>query len=125
MKLKENEMKIDASMIVAVTGLVIAIGGVVGTYISTKLAARKNELDTVTTRLQANIDAVDKDNARLRSRLDEVESDNTELRALLREFEKERSSNLRRIEVLECQVADLEAQLVALGQTPVTRKGSC
>lgn len=117
-----NKMTFDASIIIAITGLVVGIGGVIGTMINAKLSAHKDELGIATTRLQQAIDKTNADNDRLRARIDEIERDNSELRALIREMERERSSNLRRIEILECQVADLEKQLTDAGITPVTKR---
>ena len=114
----------EPSFIIAITGLVIAIGSVIGSYINSKIAARKNELDVVTTRLQASIDQAIKDNDRLRQRIDDVEKDNLELRGLIRIMEAERRVNVKRIEILEDQVAALEEQLLKAGITPVTKKGN-
>ena len=113
----------EPDFIIAITGLLLSIGSVIGIYIDSKITARKNELDTVTTRLQAGIEQVNKDNDKLRQRIDDVEKDNLELRAVIRTMEAERRANVKRIEVLEDQVAVLENQLLAAGITPVTKKG--
>ena len=113
----------EPDFIIAITGLLLSIGSVIGIYINSKITARKNELDTVTTRLQAGIEQVNKDNDKLRQRIDDVEKDNLELRAVIRTMEAERRANVKRIEVLEDQVAALENQLLAAGITPVTKKG--
>lgn len=115
----------DPSLIIALTGLIVSLGSVAGAWFSSRIAARKNELDAVTTRMQAAIDQVGRDNERLRVRIDELEADNAEMRKTIRDLEKERSSNLKRIDQLECQVAELEAQLTAAGITPATKKGDC
>jgi len=113
----------EPDFIIAITGLLLSIGSVIGIYINSKITARKNELDTVTSRLQAGIEQVNKDNDKLRQRIDDVEKDNLELRAVIRTMEAERRANVKRIEVLEDQVAALEDQLLKAGITPVTKKG--
>ena len=72
--------------------------------------------------MQAGIEQVNKDNDKLRQRIDDVEKDNLELRAIIRTMEAERRANVKRIEILEDQVAALENQLIAAGITPVTKK---
>ena len=113
----------EPDFIIAITGLLLSIGSVIGIYINSRITARKNELDTVTSRLQTSIEQAIKDNDKLRLRIDDVEKDNLELRAVIRTMEVERRSNIKRIEILEDQVAALEDQLFKAGITPVTKKG--
>ena len=112
----------DPSLLIAITGLIVSIGGVIGALMSSRVSARKNELDAVTSRLQSSIDHVTAENDRLRRRLDEVEQDNIRLHSQIAAYEIERLSNLRRIALLEQQVASLEQQLTDLDITPVTKK---
>jgi chromosome segregation ATPase len=114
----------DPSLIVAITGLMISLGGVVGALLNSLFSAKKSQLETI----QAAISSVERDNERLRVRLDEAEEDNEKLRAEIKElkskvdmYECERRNNLLRIEQLESQVKALEAQLEAASLTPVTK----
>lgn len=115
----------DPSLVIAITGLVISLGGVVGALVNSLLSAKKGQLETI----QEAIHTVQAENKRLRERLDEADENEGELRKKLDAmqlridtYELERRSNLRRIEQLEGQVAALEKQIITLGFTPVTKE---
>lgn len=99
----------DAGLLIALTGLITAMGAIATALFTNKSAATKMELES----LRETIRLLQSENRR------SIE-ETTRLQKRLADLECERQSNRERISTLEEQVQELEEQVRRMGGTPVT-----
>jgi chromosome segregation ATPase len=117
----------SAEAIIAITGLIAAIGSILLAVVNNFSSARKSEVDSLRETieaLQAENKRLQDDNREIRLQIRELEIREHEKDRRISELEAEDLNKARRITDLESTVEVLTAQIVRLGHEPDTRPKS-